>query len=240
MGIDVGSVLNKAAGQKKTSKSKSKVPVVEIGELSQPLISDSAQELREEVDRLVRDGVISSDLHAAISIQGENVKGILGKWQRAHRDEKNANAQKRQAEAEILPLAEKEWIKRCREDKTFYSSMNINGAVTMTVPNRYSKIDPKHYETLEEIFGDDVDSFFKEEMEIALTPEALKDEEILRKLIKAVGEEDFARYFSVSQYLTPTEKLHHERALSAEVGEQFDDGKNKGLLKPAKSSIKNV
>lgn len=164
----------------------------------------------------------------------------ISDWKTASKAEKNAKADKARIELTLLAKAEEERLKVCQSEKTFHSSIRLNGQVVVSVQNKYKKIDTDDYGDLEKIFGGDTDALFIAKTTIALSPAALADEEIVAKLIKAVGEENFGRYFEVDQQLVPTERLHHERATDPVVAEQFEKAKEEGLIAPYKAAIKQA
>lgn len=82
------------------------------------------------------------------------------------------------------------------------------------------------------------DSLFTKTTEIKLTADALKDREILTKLIKAVGEENFKKYFEVTTNLTPTVVFHQSRFLDANLGPKIKLAIEQGIVTPYKPSFK--
>lgn len=162
----------------------------------------------------------------------------IKEWLKADADADDAKSRKELAETVILPAAEDARVKECRRDGEFHSSVKLNGHVLVSTQSRYSDIASEDYGNLEKVFGDKTDDFFKPKMEITLTEAALADEKILQKLISAVGQENLNTYFKVKQYIKPSDQLHEQRALNAEVGAKAKQLMDAGILKPYKSAVK--
>lgn len=172
----------------------------------------------------------------------EVVKAITG-WKQAKKDKSTAEArQKMLGEDHLVPAA--------RE----FHGQHIAGGVT-SVPttvklqtddgdavdidvakNQYSKVPVSAEPDLKKQFGDDYESFFAKKLDIKLTPTAVGDKEILAKLIQAVGQENFAKYFKVEHILVPTDAFHTARFTtdSDKAGEVIDEG----IVKPYSPAIR--
>lgn len=101
---------------------------------------------------------------------------------------------------------------------------------------QYSKININEEEELRERFGDDYNELFSKEREVKLTKTALEDKNILVKLIKAVGKDNFAKYFDVTDYIKPTSKFHADRFLSGD--DRVKDVIEEELVKPFAIAIR--
>lgn len=198
MGINVNSILSKAAAKNEAKPSKTKTPTVELPK------------------------------HAA----------AIDSWLKAHSDKKDAEARMATAEVGFLSDVEVARLAECRRDGKYYSSVKVNDKITISTQNRYSPIDSKDHEMLEEVFGAKTGDYFKPKTEISLTEAALNDETILQKLIIAVGEDKFATYFKVDQHIQPTETFHEARATNTEVGEKAQKLIESGVVRPYKNSVK--
>jgi hypothetical protein len=104
--------------------------------------------------------------------------------------------------------------------------------------SQYAKIPQDSWDELEAIFGEKTGLMFSKEMAISLTAEALKDSQILIKLVKAVGEENFSRYFKVERTLKPTDRLHTGRFTDEVISESYEQAADAGLVTPYKASFK--
>ena len=159
-------------------------------------------------------------------------------WRKAHADEKDAKARKQSAELEFLSDAEEARIEACRRDGKYHSSVKINGKVTVSVQNKYSPIPSENLAEIEKVMGDATETLFRDNTEISLTAKALADEEILKKLIAAVGQENFQDYFDVKQHVVPTEQFHEGRATNPDIGQKATQLIDEGLVKPYKAAVK--
>lgn len=176
------------------------------------------------------------------TIQRDDLGEAIDKWLEADKMAKDGKALKEQAEAVILPEVEDERIKKCREDGEHHSSLKVNGMVTVSARNSYSKIEAteENEETLKGAVGDRFDEFFKEKTSVALKSSLLDDESAMGKIIEAVGEENFERFFDVKQHIEVTEAFHKGRATNPKVAEAFETLADEGLVKPSKNSVKRA
>lgn len=164
----------------------------------------------------------------------------IDKWAEASKMEKDAKALKAQAEGVILPEAEEERMKASAGDGKYHSSVKINGKVTVSVQSRYKTIGTEHEETIQEAAGDKYDEFFKEDTKVSLKPSLLDDEDAMGKIIEAVGEENFERFFDVKQAIVPTRAFHEQRSTSKEVQELFEKLNDEGIVTPYKAAVKRA
>lgn len=172
----------------------------------------------------------------AVEISG--LEAAIKEWRKADAEMDDAKSRKELAETVILPAAEDQRVKECRTDGEFHSSVKINGQILVSTQNRYTNIAVEDRGALEAVFGDKTDTYFKPDMEIKLTDEALKDDTILKKLISAVGEANLSKYFDVKQFISPTETLHEQRTLDPEIEVKAKKLMGQGILKPYKAAVK--
>lgn len=164
----------------------------------------------------------------------------INNWAQAHNDKKDAESRMAEAEAKFLKDVEQARVEACRTDGKYHSTVKVNGKISASAANRYSEIDTKDFPTIEKVFGDKTKDFFKERTEITLTEAALNDENIMQKLIEAVGAEKFTTYFDVKQFVKPTETFHEGRALDIEVGAKANVLMEQGIVKPSKIAVKKA
>jgi hypothetical protein len=87
-------------------------------------------------------------------------------------------------------------------------ALDANGlAVTLSWSTKYSAVDLSNVAGIEAIIGDRVQEYFTKEKKI--TVKDVTDDE-LRDLIQAVGPEQFAQFFSVERWLSPTKRYTEE------------------------------
>jgi hypothetical protein len=174
-------------------------------------------------------------------VELEELSDQVKTWVEAKKNEKDAKARLSGAGEEIKPVAEEARRKICMDTGNYASSVKIKAGgetITMSTKNAYSKIPTEQAPQLDEIFGEDKDKFFKEKMTIALTDAAMNDEEIVNKLVEAVGAENLAKYFDIKQFIEPTEALHTQRSTDAKVAAMADRAINEGVLRPYSPSFR--
>jgi hypothetical protein len=164
----------------------------------------------------------------------------IDKWTEGSKMEKDGKALKAQAEGVILPEAEEERVKVSGDDGSYHSSVKINGKITVSVQSRYTTIDTDHEEKIREVVGDKYDEFFKEDTKVSLKPSLLEDEDAMGKIIDAVGEENFERFFDVKQSIVPTRAFHEQRSTNKEIREMFEELNDEGIVKPYKAAVKRA
>lgn len=164
----------------------------------------------------------------------------ISKWKEGSKMEKDGKAMKAQAEGVILPEAEEERVKASMGDGEYHSSVKINGEVTVGVQGRYTKIETDCEDEIKEIVGDKYDGWFKEDTKVSLKPALLNDEGAMGKIIEAVGEENFERFFDVAQTIVPTRSFHEARSTDADTKKKFEELSDEGLIKPYKAAVKKA
>jgi len=233
--VDLNDMLGKAAKPKSKKKSKSKTPDVSIPTLVAPIIPDRAQKLQEELENL--SDKMSPELTKSVKIEGIAEKGVIGQWKDAHADLKDAKARMAQAEAQIIPEAEKKRLEECAKGE-FQSSVAIDGMVVVSTKNQYSPISTEFEEDLQETFGDRYDEFFVKKSEVKVAAKALEDPEFVGKLVETFGSDVFGEYFEVTQKIAPTDAFHQQRSVNDEVREKAQEVMDQGIVKPYKPALK--
>jgi hypothetical protein len=174
------------------------------------------------------------------AVQRDDLDETIDKWLEADKMMKDGKALKEQAESVLLPDVEEERMKSCLADGEHHSSTKVNGKVTVSTKNAYSKIPTSDEEEIKEVIGEDkFKIWFKEKSKIEITPAALADDAFLGKVMEAVGE-DFDRYFKVEENLVPTETFHKNRSLDPETKKAFEALQAEGLVKPYKAAVKRA
>jgi len=176
----------------------------------------------------------------AFEVKGEVAKAITN-YKKAKKVKTTAEAKMRSQEDEIVPTARElhlEEVKKLGKTITTIKLVTPDGDEIQVdvAKQQYSKIPTDSEEELRDRFGDDYDDLFTKERDIKLTKAALKDREILKKLIQAVGKEDFAKYFEVKDHIVPKAEFHNSRFLK-------DDDRVSGvideeLVKPFKVAMR--
>jgi len=162
------------------------------------------------------------------------------KWLEAKKMAKDAEALQAQAEGVILPEAEEERVKASQGGGECQSSVKINGKITVSVQSRYTNISTDHEDTIRKVVGDKYDEFFKEKTEVSLKSSLLEDEEAMGKILEAIGEDNFGKFFDVKQNIVPTKAFHEQRSTSKDVREMFEKLNDEGIVKPYKAAVKKA
>lgn len=167
----------------------------------------------------------------------------MAKWAQANKDIDTAEAIKASIESNLLPTAQDFHQKVVSQTRKVPSTVKLNSpTINMLVDvakNQYKVIQLTEEDKLKTVFGaEDFDQCFVKATEIKLTDAALADKEILVLLIKAVGQENFNKYFEVKRVFKPTEGLHIGRFTDAALKVKADKAIDAGLLAPYKPSFK--
>lgn len=166
----------------------------------------------------------------------------MASWAQANKDIDTAQAVKASIESELLPSAVNFHQKVVGETRKVPSTVKLNSpTINMLVDvakNQYKAIPLTDKEKVQTVFGDEFDQCFVVSTEISLSDAALADKETLIKVIKAVGEENFKKYFDVKRVLKPTEALHIGRFTDPSLKVKAEKAIEAGLLAPYKASFK--
>jgi len=178
-----------------------------------------------------------------MEIKNPTLEKRVRKYLDTYHKQQTTTGQLKKLEEEILPKVKEFHEKTVQDSHTVPATVKLMLADGKTVSvdlakNQYSKIKVDEEPHLKEVFGEDYESFFQKKLGIALTDEALKDKTILTKLVKAVGQDNFKKYFKVEHCLVPTERLHQERFLDEEVKNKAEQVIDESVLKPYKPSFK--
>lgn len=84
-------------------------------------------------------------------------------------------------------------------------------SITISFPNKYSKIPLEDYENLQEILHDRTSDFFRKKINISVKEDI--SEELLQELVTKIGPERFAEFFEVQRWVEPTSRYSTERHL---------------------------
>lgn len=159
----------------------------------------------------------------------------------AKQKEKEAKAQIMLSEATLLPRAAELHRTVCQNSSDYFSSVKLcsdDSNVTVSFPNKYSKIPSEKEESLREIFSKDYDKWFTEKTIASLSDVAMADEEFIKTIIEAIGADKFSLYFKVEQFIIPKDGYHEARSKDKSLGALHDAANKAGLVSPVKSSVK--
>ena len=118
--------------------------------------------------------------------------------------------------------------------------------ITAAFQSKWSAIKTEDQEDLEKLYGDKYGDCFKMVTTIKLQDKAMEDVERcavegkkgpLDKIMKAIGPEQFAEIFEVTQEIKPTESLAEKRVTDKEINKITNKAIDDELLKPQKPSF---
>jgi hypothetical protein len=142
------------------------------------------------------------------------------------------------AEAQIIERGRELRIAECRRARRLESSIRLNNAVTMTQKAQYCKIDPAYIADMETAFGADAGRYFVQRLKIELTEQSAADENVLAELLRAFGEDGFARIFKTTRTVEVTEQFHHDLTLLPEVEAAARPFLDDETIKPYKPTVR--
>lgn len=183
-----------------------------------------------------------SDVPTLITTDKKIIKAI-DSWRQAKNQESEAkSAQKLIAENILIPTAREfhqSQLKGLVKVPTTVKIESDDNCVQVDVAKKqYSAVSMDSQPALTTAFGKKVDEFFERKLSIKLTDAAIKDRDILAKLIKAVGAENFQEYFEVEHSLTPTEAFHNARFLDSKVAVKAQKLIAEEVIKPYSPAIR--
>lgn len=175
-----------------------------------------------------------------MSTKDKKLVSAIKAFKESKKAEADAKAKNKAAAEEIVPAA-----------RGFHKK-SLNGEVPTTVKieagdssvqvdvakKQYSPINMEDQPLLVQTFGKSSDMYFNRKLSISLTSAAISDKDILAKLIKAVGQENFNLYFEVKHSLEPTEAFHNARFLDDDVAAKTADLIDEGIIKPYSPAIR--
>jgi predicted transcriptional regulator len=157
--------------------------------------------------------------------------------------DKAKTAKKKAVEEDLVNEARIQHQSICEQNKSVSASIKLvtddgDNIQIDIAKNQYKKIKKSMQPELKKIFGEEMESCFTNEISVKLTNDALEDKEILTKLIKAVGQENFKKYFEVEQILKPTEKMHEGRFLDPKIKTAVAVAVEAKMIEPYTPSVK--
>jgi hypothetical protein len=176
---------------------------------------------------------------------------LIARWVKASKAVDSAEAEMAEVEEKLVPKVaafHSKAIVGLREVPSTVKVVSTSGNMMVDIAKcQYKKVPVTDKPKLVRIFDpSDVESaptpvfnsLFTKTTEIKLTADALQDSEILTKLVLAVGQENFKKYFEVTTNLTPTVVFHQSRFLDANLGPKIKLAIEQGLITPYKPSFK--
>ena len=176
-------------------------------------------------------------------VTDNKVKKAIVAFVRAKEQEKTAKANICKASEDIVPVAEKfheaESISRGDVPASVKLQVKDGASVTVDVAKQqYSKIPIDQEEELRDLFGEDFDNYFEKVRTVQLSAKAIKDVDIMTKLIKAVGKERFHEFFEVVSSFKPKPAFHVARFIGKEDKQKARSLINEGKVVPFNPAVK--
>lgn len=173
------------------------------------------------------------------------VAKAITEFKKAKSDSDTATAKMKTCEDDILPEALKVHLEEVRKKGEPFTTIKLTADdgidITIDVAKKqYSKINTDSEDDLRKRFGAEYENMFEKKRDVKLTDAALEDKEILSKLIKAVGKENFSKYFKVDNYITPTTKFHTARFIDDDkkMNKVVTEVISEGVVVPYKPAFK--
>lgn len=190
---------------------------------------------------------------------------LVNTWIQANKAIDEHTANKKTAEAKLIPIAKNFHIKNLSAAREVNAAIILEATDTPkgseeaivhkiivdVAKNQYKKVPVTDKGKLAAIFdpqepGKEItgaptpvtDRLFARTTDIELTPEALADKEIMTKLVLAVGQENFKKYFKVTVNLVPTPVFHSARFLDTALVPKINEAIEAGLVTPYAPSFK--
>ncbi len=162
----------------------------------------------------------------------------ISQWLEADREVKKWEGIRTTAEAQILAFAAPARLAECRRLGRVESTVRINGKLNMTQKCQYCAVGMPQLPAIKAAFGPDADRYFKTRTKLELTEAAAEDQELLGKLIEALGPEKFAGSFAVKQFAEVTETFHTDFTLKSDVEAQARPFMDTEAIKPYKPALR--
>ncbi len=143
-----------------------------------------------------------------------------------------------EAEAEILPRSEEERIKASQAEGANQSTVVVNGKLAISQNKRFRNITAEALAELQKTFGSDSDRFFRTRTEVKVKESILENEELAAQLTAAIGEENLAKFFDVTETVVASEAFHVERSTNPECSKKAKTCIDQGLITPYKATVK--
>ncbi len=187
----------------------------------------------------------SKDKSKALEVAVSDAKVLkkIDQWLDSDKQVDLHTAKKKASEDDILAFARKHHTEHVESSKTIPATVKLvipTGSLSIDIAKcQYKKISRNAAEEmLKKIFTTNFDRCFVAKLGIKLTDAALSDKGILETLIKAVGADNFKKYFDVEQVLVPTAALHEGRFIDPVIKTAFEAAQEAKLIEPFAASFK--
>lgn len=173
----------------------------------------------------------------------KKIAKAISDWRQAKTQENEAKTKYKLIAEQVLIPAAREFHKTklaglAKVPTTVKIESGDNQVQVDVAKKQYSVVPMDDQPELVSAFGKKTEEFFERKISISLTNTAIKDKNILAKLIKAVGQENFQEYFKVEHSLVPTEAFHNARFLDAKIAVKADKLIAEEVIKPYSPAIR--
>jgi hypothetical protein len=142
------------------------------------------------------------------------------------------------AKEQIVSTVRPKRLEACVVAGKVLPSVTVNNRLTYTQTCKYSNVPEERKESLQDAFGDTFELYFADTLSIGLKKEAANNEEVLEKLLEALGPEFFAMHFDVKRDLVVQEAFHHDYSVRVEVQETAQPFLDEETIRPYSPSLK--
>lgn len=181
-----------------------------------------------------------------LEIDDKHLSNAINEFRESKNNIKLANAKcKSISECMIVPAAKDFHNKVSQEAGLVFKTVKIidkdGESVDVDVAkNQYKAVSEDDIDEIKDIVGEDqFGELFESSMHVSLTKEALADQEIVMKLIKAVGKDNFAKYFTVNKVFVPNDAFHEARFIGKpRLKNRINKTIEEGLVNPFSPSVR--
>jgi len=187
----------------------------------------------------------SKDKSKALEIPVTDAKTLkkVDTWLNSSKQVDLEKAKMVSSQDDILAFARKHHLEHVGATQTIPATVKLvipTGSLNIDLAKcQYCKISRSTAEEgLKQAFGENYTKCFDNKLAIKLTEVALSDKTLLETLIKAVGPENFKKFFEVEQVLVPTKTLHEGRFLDPTIKVAYEKAEEAKLITPFAASFK--
>lgn len=148
----------------------------------------------------------------------------------------------------ILQKAEEARLLECQKQGEIISSALVNGKIRVTNKNQYSDIPSEKKSELEGVLGSEINDYVEVKTSIALKSNFASDQDVLQKLIYALGggtddkamekgKELLVNWFEITQKLTVKSSFYNKYNLSSEFRNKIEPLIENKIIKQHKPTV---
>lgn len=187
----------------------------------------------------------SKDKSKALEIPVTDAKTIkkVDTWLNSSKQVDLEKAKMVSSQDDILSFARKHHLEHVESTQSIPATVKLvipTGSLSIDLAKcQYCKINRQTSEEgLKKAFGENFTKCFDKKMSISLSAAALAEKGIIETLVKAVGADNFAKYFEVEQTLVPTKVMHEGRFIDPDIKLAYEKAEEAKLITPFAASFK--